>query len=181
MLICKKPKIFDVDLYGIAAMLCICGIGWLLLIRPLEMKELRFLNDQQKNQKNKETAQLQLNQLESEVQGKQALTSRASQAENILKKSSDFPEVIRQIGLLAKNCRLRLDEITPGIPAYEVHYRKTGMSLQMYGSFPSLRKFLGSITKELPYVRIGAMDMAYKKTEKDLCNITMDLDIFAPK
>ena len=74
MLICKRPKIFDVDLYGLASLMCISGLAWLLLIKPVASEVLQLQEGLQQNQNNKQSIQSELKQLENIVQEQRALT-----------------------------------------------------------------------------------------------------------
>ncbi len=181
MLICNKPKIFDIDLYGLAALLCISGLIWLFLIRPLDHEVIQLQKERQQKQQEKESIEAELVQLQNAVQSRRTLTARIRQNADMLSHNIDIPEVIRRLGSLAQNCSIRLDEIAPGDTDSSEQYHKTSMSLKIYGTFPNLRSFLTSIADELLFVRISSLTLTGKQSDEHSCNIAMNMDVFAAK
>ena len=79
MLISTKPKIFDVDLYGLA---CVLGIGcltWILVIQPLNRQLQKNQQEQQGIMQSKESSQQKLAQLQTLLIQRRELTSQLSQ------------------------------------------------------------------------------------------------------
>ena len=181
MLICKNPKIFDVDLYGLAALLLLAGLGWLFLFKPMDQKMGRTRQDQQQILQKNDSIQTQVNQLEDVVRDQKTLTQRSRQNADLLSRSTDIPEVIRSLGSLASRCSLSLDEITPSPTAGDEHFYKTPVDLQLYGSFPCLYDLLGKMSAKLPFVRIGSLILGRKQSEQGCCVIHLSLDVFAAK
>ena len=181
MLICKNPKIFDIDLYGVAALLLLAGLGWLFLFKPLDQKMGLARQDQQRILQENNSIQAQVIQLEDVVRDQKTLTQRARQNADLLSRSTDIPEVIRSLGQLAGYCGLRLDEITPSPTVGDEHFYKTPVDLQLYGSFPCLYDLLEKIPAKLPFVRIGSLTLDRKQPEQGCCVIHLNLDVFAAK
>ena len=181
MLIYKNPKIFDVDLYGVAALLLLAGLGWLFLFKPMDRKIGQARQDQQQILQKNDSVQEQMNQLEKVVRDQKNLTQRDRQNAGLLNFSADIPEVIRSLGSLADHCGLRLDEITPSPTAGDEHFYKTPIALQLYGSFPCLYDLLEKIPVKLPFVRIDSLALDREQSEQDCCVIHLNLDAFAAK
>ena len=139
MLICNKPKIFDVDLYGLAAALGIIALSWIFIIQPLEKKCAQRLQDQQQYQLTAQAAQGELTQLQKLVRHQQALSAQVSQARDLLKDNTGMANVIRQIASLTQSNGLQVDEITPGDKTRTNLFNKTDLNLKLYGSFPQLQ------------------------------------------
>ena len=181
MLICRKPKIFDVDLYGLAIIMGIWALSWLLVVRPVDRKLQHIRTDRQENSQNLKSVQTDLNQMQSLVQNRQALSARALQTDNIIRQNAGIPEVVRHLGDLAINCSLCLDEITPGSATSVEHYNKTAVDLKLNGLFPDLRNFLVGIADKLPFVRIRQLALTRKSNETALCDISIELNVFTLK
>ena len=181
MLICRNPKIFDVDLYGIAALLLFVGLGWLFLFKPLDRKMGQAKQDQQRILQENDSVQAQVNQLENVIRDQENLAQRARQNAGLLNCSTDIPEVIRSLGSLADCCGLRLDEITPSPTAGDERFYKTPIALQLYGSFPCLYDLLEKIPVKLPFVRIGSLALDRGQSEQGCCVINLSLDAFAAR
>jgi len=182
MLICNKPKIFDVDLYGLAAALGIFALSWIFFIQPLEKKCAQRLQDQQQYQQSTQAAQNELTQLQKLVRHQQVLSAQVSQARDLLKDNTGMANVIRKIASLTQSSGLRLDEITPGDQTRTNLFHKTELKLKLQGSFPQLRSFLIDLAQNLPYVPIDALELTNKgDSETAFCDVAMDLHVFAPK
>jgi len=181
MLFYIKPKIFDVDLYGLSLLLALGALSWLFLLKPLNEK-LRYTNrDQQKHNQQKQAYQNELDQLTAIVRSKQAITRHALRNADLLNRKTDIPDVIRGLERLAHQCGLRLDEITPSLTASDEHFYKTLMALKLYGSFPTLQDFMRRVARELPFIRIKELILNRKDAEEGWCTIRVVLDVFAAK
>ncbi|MCK5269455.1 MAG: type 4a pilus biogenesis protein PilO [Sedimentisphaerales bacterium] len=181
MLICKNPKIFDVDLYAVAALLLFAGLGWLFLFKPMGQKMGRAQQDQQRILQENDSIHAQVNQLEVVIQDQRSLAQQARQNAGLLNCSTDIPEVIRSLGSLADHCGLRLDEITPSPTTGDERFYKTPIALQLYGSFPCLYDLLEKIPVKLPFVRIGSLALDRGQSEQGCCVINLSLDAFAAR
>lgn len=188
MLISTKPRIFDVDLYGLAAALGIIALTWLLVVKPLDKRLQKHQMEQQGIVKNKESAQRQLAQLRNLLRQKQVLASQLSHTRNVLLDNTGMPELVRSLGTLAEDYKLSLEEITPGDTQVNQHFRKTEMELSLNGPFPCLGDFLAEISRKLAFIRIKNLAIIRQKGSTSStniagagCNINMVLDVFAPK
>ena len=181
MLICKKPKIFDVDLYALAALVGFCALTWLVLIKPLNEKVSQQHLDQEKQRLNKESAQTKLVNLRELTRQEQVLASKLKQTRNILGDHAAIPETIRNMERLCRLCGLRLDEINPGEDTSTQHFRKTGLHLRLSGTFPQGQTLLAQIREKMHYVRIKSMLVTMKDTRLNRCEIVIDLDIFSAR
>ena len=68
MLLCRKPRIFDIDLLALAAVLGICVMTWFFVVQPLDEKLTQQRAEQKQYQQDNESAQTQLSNLQSLVQ-----------------------------------------------------------------------------------------------------------------
>jgi Tfp pilus assembly protein PilO len=182
MILCHKPKIFDVDLYGLIAVLGLCIAAWLLLVNPLQTKIQQQTEEQQKNLQDTEQSRVVLVQKRQSVQGLEELSAHLKQAAGVLEENRGIPEVIARIGDLARNTSIRLDNVQPGSRQKDEFYQKTTLELKMYGSFPDTYAFLVQMAEQLPFVRVDSL-MLNKQDDGELsrCAIDLTLDIFGHK
>jgi len=181
MLLCRKPRIFDIDLLALAAVLGICALTWLFVVQPLDQKLAQQRAEQKQYQQDNESAQTQLSHLQNLVKRRQALAVSLRKTKNILKDSMGMPEVVRQMGRLCRRCGIRLDEITPGKANYGARYSRRALMLRMRGSFPQVHTLLTRLTEDLPYVRVRTLSlMQVSQTQAPWCDITLHLDVFGP-
>jgi len=181
MLLCHKPRIFDIDLLAFAAVLGICAMTWLFVVQPLDEKLAQQRAEQKQYQQDNESAQTQLSNLENLVKQRQALAASLRKTKNILKESLGMPEVVRQTGWLCQRCGIRLDEITPGNVNYGERYNRRALLLRMRGSFPQVHALLTRLTEDVPYVRVRTLSLRQvPQTQAGWCDITLHLDVFGP-
>ncbi|GEM_PF-1148436 len=181
MLLCRKPRIFDIDLLAFAAVLGICAMTWLFVAQPLDEKLAQHRAEQKQVQQDNESAQTQLSNLGNLVRQRQALAASLRKTKNILKDSLGMPEVVRQMGQLTRRCGIRLDEITPGEKKYGERYNRRALLLRMRGSFPQVHALLTLLTKDLPYVRVRDLSLKQvQQSQAGWCDITLLLDVFGP-
>ena len=182
MLIYHKPKIFDVDLYGLAAVAGVLLLCWFFLIKPLDNKLQQRRQSQQDYHQNKETAQAELVQLRKLVTRQRSLSERLSRTRDLLKDNTGLDRVVSEIASFSQECSVRLDEIIPGEPTVEQYCRRTDLNMKLFGSFPQLHNLLTEIAEKLPFVRINSLNINDQQaTENGLCEINLELHVFAPK
>ena len=181
MLISGKPKIFDIDLYGLAVLLAAAVLAWLLILQPLDRESQKLQQDRLQSQQDQQTLQSEIASLQKSVQKQQIHSNRLAQHAPSLSCNMDLPDVISRIGHLASGSSLQLYEIIPGSVYPAQHFYKTNMSLRLFGSFPQLREFLAQLAHNLPLVRIKNLALARKDPDEGSCDIDMQLDVFVWK
>lgn len=174
----SRPKIFDVDIYGLAAVIALAALGWLLLMRPLELKFSRQQQERLKIMQNNQSLCNELKGLQDRVQHQENLVNDLKKTIVVTEDNKGIPEVIRTISCLTQQCELRLDEVLPRPPQHTENYQKTRLLLRLYGSFPQLYEWLKLMTVQLKTVRIYSLDMNNRSSPKGLCEIAMELDVF---
>jgi len=179
MLICKKPKIFDIDVIAAGIIVGLCAATWLGLIKPLNEKTIRLRQESQEQKKNTESAQSELDQLKGLTQQEQALASWLKQTKNILPHEPGISAAVRTMADLCQQCGLRLDEVVPGETAAEQHFNKTNSSARITGAFPQLQNLLVEIKQQMQHVRIKNMTVSIINSRLNLCEINLELDIFS--
>jgi len=181
MLICNKPKIFDIDLYSLGLVIGICALNWLLLIQPIEKKLDTLQQEQQNYLQKKDAAQQELANLRKIDLYQKNLAAKLSQTADPLKDNPGLEEVIRRISQFSQDCNLRLDQVTPGSDTIGEHYRKTGLTITLLGGYPDYHNFLARIMEELKFVRIDTFTINNSNnTSEAMCKIAVNLDIFSP-
>ena len=179
MLICPKPKIFDVDVIAAGIIIGLCAATWLVLIKPLNEKTSQLRLESQEQKTTTDTAQSELDQLKGLTQQEQALASWLKQSKNILPTDLGISAAVRTLEELCQQCQLRLDEVVPGATATEPHFHKTNVSLLISGSYPQLQNLLVKIKQNMQHVRISNMTVNIRNSQLSLCEINMELDIFS--
>jgi len=179
MLLCRKPRIFDIDLIALAAVFGIGAVTWLFVVQPLDKKLVRQRAAQQQYQQDNESAQTQLSHLRSLVKQRQVLATNLQKTKNILQETTGMPEVIRKMGRLCQRCGIRLDEITPGSVNHGACYSRRALLLRMHGSFPQTHALLTRLPETLPYVRVKTLSLnQVLQHQSGWCDITLHLDVF---
>ena len=179
MLICKKPKIFDVDVIAAGLIVGLCAATWLVLIKPLNEKTIQLRQETLEQKNTTDSAQSELDQLEGLTQQEQALASRLKQTENILPHDLGISAAVGALEDLCQQCNLRLDEVVPGETATEQHFHKTNLSVLLSGSYPQLLDLLVQIKQNMQHVRISSLTVNIRNSLLSLCEINMELDIFS--
>ena len=181
MQICEKPKIFDVDLFGLAAVIAVCALTWLLIIQPIDKKI-----DQERKQQNQfiqehDSVQARYESLQNLVHRRRQLTENLQQTRDVLRDSAEIPEVIQKINSLTCQNNLQLDEVTPAAEISGGHYRKTEISFRLQGSYPDLEEFLQNLSESMQFVRISSLKInSEMNNDENLCAIDIKMDVFAP-
>ena len=181
MQICEKPKLFDVDLFGLAAVIAACALTWLLIIQPIDKKI-----DQERQLQNQfiqehDSAQARYENLQNLVRRRRQLAENLQQTRDVLRDSADIPEVIQKINSLTCRNNMQLDEVTPAIEIVGEHYRKTEISFRLQGSYPDLKEFLQNLSESMQFVRVSSLNInSEMNNDEKLCAIDMKLDVFAP-
>ena len=181
MQICEKPKIFDVDMFGLAAVIAVCALTWLLIIQPIDKKI-----DQEREQQNQfirdhDSAQARYASLQNLVQRRRQLAENLQQTRDVLRDSADIPEVIQKINSLTCQNNLQLDEVTPAAEISGEYYRKTEISLRLQGSYPDLKEFFQNLSESMQFVRVSSLEInSEMNNDENLCAIDIKLDVFAP-
>ncbi|MCP4709819.1 MAG: type 4a pilus biogenesis protein PilO [Planctomycetes bacterium] len=179
MLICKKPKIFDVDVIAAGLIMGLCAATWLVLIKPLNEKTFQLRQESQEQIDSTQSAQSELDQLKGLTQQEQDLASWLKQTKNILPTDLGISAAVRTLEDLCQQSGLRLDEVVPGETAAGQHFNKTNLSMQIAGSFPQIQNLLVKIKQKMQHVRIGNMTLNIQNSRLNLCEINMVLDIFS--
>ena len=179
MLICQKPKIFDVDLIAAGLIIGLCAAAWLGLIKPLNEKIIRLRQESQEQINSSHSAQSELDQLKGLTQQEQALASWLKQTKNILPNDRGISAAVGALEDLCQQCGLRLDELVPGDTTDGRHFHKTALSAQIAGSFPQLQDLLVQIKQKMPHVRISNLTVNIRNSPLSLCEINMELNIFS--
>lgn len=178
MLICKKPRIYDVDLYGVALIAALVVSSWLFVFRPLDEKVVRIRREQQQKKQQQEDARRQLTELQRSIEGQKRLTDRFMRNAEIIGQSRDLFEVVGIMGSIAEKTPIRLDQLTPGPVESGDRYYKTSLSLNLYGTWPGMSGFLRQMQKELPFVKVQSISVLKAGRQSPACSIAMKLDVF---
>jgi len=181
MQICEKPKIFDVDLFGLAAVIAVCTLTWLFIIQPVDKKI-----DQEREQQNQfiqdhNSAQTRYENLQNLVRRRRQLAENLQRTQDVLRDSVEIPEVIQKINSLTCQNDLQLDEVVPAQEIAGEHCRKTEISLRLQGSYPEFKEFLYNLSESMQFVRVSSLKInSQMNNDENLCAIDIKLDIFAP-
>ncbi|MBN2377537.1 MAG: type 4a pilus biogenesis protein PilO [Sedimentisphaerales bacterium] len=181
MQICEKPKIFDVDFFGLAAAIAVCTLTWLLVIQPINKKIDQELNQQNQFIQEHNSAQARYESLQNLVQRRRQLAENLQQTRDVLRDSADIPEVIQKINALTCQNNLQLNEVTPATEINTEHFRKTEISFRLQGNYPDLKEFLQNLSESMQFVRVSSLKInSEMNNEENLCAIDIKLNVFAP-
>lgn len=179
MLICRKPRIFDVDLYGLGVLVIIAILTNFALLDVLkaktaeEQKQYESLSEQNASQHQ------ELSRLQELANTRRSLVNRLSRTTDILKSNKGISHVIRQLGSLTAKYSISLDDITPGPTTCEEHFCCTPVALRMRGSFPELHTFIQTLTQQMGFLRIVLLQVSRTDGDPGNCNITLDIHVFS--
>ena len=109
----KMLRIFDVDLYGLAAIPTVCILGWLFVIGPLNNKVLALRQEQEVYNKKRTGYQQELDRLRQMDEHRQQLASQLSRIKNPLQDSRNIDGAIGVISQLCIDNQMVLNEIIP--------------------------------------------------------------------
>ncbi len=181
MLINQKPRIFDVDLIGLALVAALFGATYLFGVRTLQQNYQEQLRQREEFSSQTEASQARLAGLRELTQQQKMLTDRLQQTRDVLRESTGMDEVVRQLGLLAESCAIRITEINPEEVSGEPSYVVTKVSLKCGGTFLQTRRFLVQLQQQMPFVRVAAFSInAIEQSDRGLCRVEMDLRVYAP-
>jgi len=114
MLISNKPKIYDVDLYGLGLTIGICLIAWAALLKPLETRTLEKRRQQIDASQRQGTARKELTSMQSRFDRQNTLALRLARMKDVFSDSKGLDDVIGRIDVLSGQYGVSLDEIKPG-------------------------------------------------------------------
>ena len=181
MLVCRKPRIFDIDLYVIIAALAIAALTWFVIIGGFDGRIMERRAQAKQLRQQRAESQTELERLQELDRRQQALAAQLSRTPDILAQSTTLPQVIRSLGQLAAAHALTLEELTPDQPLRDQFFSHTPLTLRLTGAFPQLYSFLCSLDQQMPYARVASLQVnAAKQTEKKTCDIALDLHVFSP-
>jgi len=188
MLISTKPKIFDVDLYGLAAVLLIVATTWLTIIQPLERHLQQQKAEHQGSMQSQSSSQLKLEKLRQLCMERKNVSEQLSHTRDVLRDNTGMAELVGKLEQLTEKNDLLLDNIIPNSIHTTGHFQRKDIDLRITGSFNALRHLLADIALELPYIRLNELSvsnqtdlMVTTSENRSHCNINLHLCVFAPK
>ena len=180
MLLCKKPRIFNIDLIGPALMVGLFGLTYFAVIKPLHSMAAECQTEQQDMLAKKNYTEKELERLQHLNRRQQLLAEQLSRTADVLAKNGGMAHTLRQLGVLAQSNGLRLEELTPGEMAVDEHYSWTPLTLRLTGGFPPLQAFLNRLADQMPYLRIASLEAATTRVgETNACDVALELHVFA--
>ncbi|MCF7959065.1 MAG: type 4a pilus biogenesis protein PilO [Phycisphaerae bacterium] len=188
MQISSKPRIFDVDLYGLAAIVILCGVFYLGVIQSLEGRCVQQEHACQVNLQEAQSSREKLAQLQSMKQQRQSLMSQLSHTRDVLQDNAGTAELVRQLGRLAAACHIRLVEIVPGNAIVGPHCERRGIELKLNGTFGQLQLLVSALADKLEFARLSNLQVVREMTSQSQdkfnaseCDIIINLDVFSPR
>lgn len=181
MIISQKPKIFDVDLYGLAGALLLLALAWFLMLAPVQRKRQAQIAHQDTLRQEKQTTLAELARLEQLARRQQSLAHALGQTPDIIAQSKPLPDVLVSFDQVAAHCRISLDDVCPGETLVQQYFNATSLALKLHGSFDGLCQFLQTLRDRMPYIRIASLNLTRdQKGETPTCKIDLTLHIFGP-
>lgn len=179
MIISNRPRIYDVDLYGVVLTLGICLIAYAALLQPLEARTLEKQQQQFDASKRQSVTQTQLTAMQASFQQQNALALRLARMPDVLADSKGLDDVIGRIDLLSGQYGVSLDEVEPGEPTNAKHHTMTPLKLKFSGRFRETMQLLNKITQNMPYVRIDNINIITARKAAAVCDIGLELHVFS--
>ena len=180
MLICEKPRIFDVDLFGLAAILVVAVATWFVLIEPLKGKTTGMIEQRDELLDRRERSQGELNRLETLSQEQQQLAASLSRTPDILAENPGMAEVLRQLEEIAGSTGMMLEEVIPLESDVVQHFSIAPLECRLTGTFPQLHSFLNVTRRTMRYVRVARLSVEGRESDEiGLCDVGLDLHVFA--
>ena len=180
MLICEKPRIFDVDLCGFAAILVMAAATWFAVIKPLEAKTADMLEQRDESLERRQMSQGELNRLQTVSQEQQQLATRLSRTPDILAENPGTADVLRRLEEIANSTGLMLEEVIPQETDVAQHFSNTPLACRFTGTFPQLHSFLDTTRTSMRYVRVAGLSVERQASDQTgLCDVGLDLHVFA--
>ncbi len=178
MLICKKPKIYDVDLYGIGLIGALAIAAWLFIFQPLDLKIMRIQQEKKQKQQTSESAEKEFARLRLAVAEQRRLTDRFMRNAEMIDRSRDLFDVIGIMGSLAEKTSLRLDRVVPGDAEFGDRYYKTPLEVKVYGTYPGIYRYLSQMDRELPFVKVKSVSLQKDTPDSPACSIALNCDVY---
>jgi Tfp pilus assembly protein PilO len=181
MLLCRRPRIFDVDLAGAFALCLLAALTWFALLRPLDHRCRQERTRQLLLEQQNLDLQAQLDRLRDSVAQRRTLADTLRQTQDVLERSTGMAGVVHSLHSLAADSGLRLEEVEPDDPQAAPRFLKTPATLRLSGPFPCLRDFMHRARTELPYVWPRSLTLESRSSDDEtLCDATIDVDVFTP-
>ncbi|MBN1844383.1 MAG: type 4a pilus biogenesis protein PilO [Sedimentisphaerales bacterium] len=157
MLICRQPKIFDVDAIGLAVLILTAACSWWLLLQPLQQKRQWQRRENEQIAQDNQRAQGRRADLQELVRRRQTLAAGLENAQSILRESTGLAQILRHVGRLCRDNGLRLDELDPQDIVACSRYQKRPLHLALHGGYPQVHRMLEQLAKELPFIRVSSL------------------------
>ncbi len=186
MLICDRPRLYDVDLIGLAALVLIGLTMWYGAIKPLEGRIQEFRKCQEGKIEEKKQSLRELESLKQLNNQRQILAEELSQARDVLRENTGIPNILRTIESICGNWNLQIDQVSPGPARQTPHFNVQEMELELTGQFPDLIGFVEALQQKAPYVCVAHSSVEkvmQKENEQEngaSCAIQLTFDIFSP-
>ena len=179
MIISNRPRIYDIDLYGVALTLAICLIAYAALLKPLEARTLEKQQQQFDASKRLGISRTQLTAMQASFQQQNALALRLARMPDVLAESKGLDDVIGRIDVLSGQYGVSLDEVEPDEPTTSEHHTMTPLKLKFSGRFRETMQLLNTIPQNMPYVRIDNINIITAQKAATLCDIGLELHVFS--
>ena len=179
MIICNRPRIYDVDLYGAALTLGIALIAYAALLQPLQTKTLQSQRQHLDASKRRGATQQRLTAMQASFQQQNALALRLASMPDVLAQSKGLDDVIGRIDLLSNQYAVSLDNVIPNEPASTQHHTITPLELKLSGSFRETMSLLNSITQNMPYIHVDNISINSSNENTAICDIALELHVFS--
>lgn len=181
MLLCRRPRIFDIDVIALAVIGLLAVLTWVGALRPLQARRLAAAAEQQEHIEQLDQANQQLARLEDAVAERQSLAASLRESKDLLENSNGLPSVVTSLERLCLDTDLLLNEFIPGPLTLEQHYAQRQATLQLRGRFHHFHLFLTRLQNDLPYLWPRAITVVTRpEDETAACTFTLELDIFTP-
>jgi len=182
MLICRRPRVFDVDLYGAAAVVLMVAGTWLLALRPLQARLAQARQADRQWQENSAARQAELTRLQEAGARRRALAESLRRTRDVLEESTGVAGLVRGLGQLSEPCGLRLEAVTPGDKQTAERYNKVAVEARLRGGFREMRVLLARLNRELPFVGVRSLSVRTAGQDRSGgCEIILGLDVFEPR
>ena len=181
MLINKKPTVYDVDLYGAAAVLTVCLVVWLAVVRPLQQRTIDKRDELHKTSRLQNVALGELSVAENDLRRQNMLAGRLRRSPNVLAGNTGLDNVIARLDVLAEECLVSLDQIKADEASVSEHSCMTPLHLTIEGAFGRTMRWLARVTDTMPYLRIEAMKLVNSNSSQGDCRVTTELHVFASR
>ena len=181
MLINKKPTVYDVDLYGAAAVLTVCLLVWLAVMRPLQQSTIDKRDDLHKTTVLQNAALGELSVAEDDLRHQNMLAGRLRRTPNVLGGNTGLDNVIARLDVLAGEYMVSLDQLKADETSTSEHSCMTPLHLTIEGAFGRTMRWLARVTDSMPYLRINTMTLVNSNSSQESCRVTAELHVFASR